>query len=111
MRATPTAALAAPTAAAALRRAVRAPTDPYSLGWLVLAIELAKLSVYAAVLMATLKRDPNTTIHWDPRHFKRLAVPSCLAPAVNWLAYAGLANLGPLLYQVVCKTIMIVATA
>jgi hypothetical protein len=35
----------------------------------------------------------------------------CLAPAVNWLAYAGLANLGPLLYQVVCKTIMIVATA
>jgi hypothetical protein len=35
----------------------------------------------------------------------------CLAPAVNWLAYVGLANLGPLLYQVVCKTIMIVATA
>ena len=91
-------------------------TYPYSVGWAIVVIEMTKLSVCAAALLVQLRsaaseRERSALIRLDAVQLARLAIPGLLLALTNWLMFAALATLDPLLYQVVIKAVIITATA
>ena len=80
----------------------------YSVGWAIIVIEMTKLAVCAVALLVQLRsttgeRDRNELIKLDTVQLARLAIPGLLLALTNWLMFAALSTLDPLLYQVVIK--------
>lgn len=91
-------------------------TYPYSVGWAIVVIEMTKLAVCAVALLVQLRsaaseHERSALIKLDAVQLARLAIPGFLLALTNWLMFAALSTLDPLLYQVVIKAVIITSTA
>lgn len=89
---------------------------PYSVGWAIVVIEMTKLAVCAVALLVQLRtvaseHERSALVKLDAVQLARLAIPGLLLALTNWLMFAALSALDPLLYQVVIKAVIITSTA
>jgi drug/metabolite transporter (DMT)-like permease len=91
-------------------------TFPFAVGWAIVVIEMVKLAVCAAALLLQLRsaadgRERSALTRLETVQLARLAIPGLLLACTNWLMFAALSTLDPLLYQVVIKAVIITSTA